>query len=694
MRFILTVCILLGGCTGEREQSTRPSAPVAHTERTVLSQHGHERIDEFYWIRDDSRQSQRMLSLLEQENAYTQAAMSHTEVLQASLFNEISSRLPSTNKTVPVIRGGYEYFEEYVSGGQYPIYKRRKQDQEEVLLDGNILSSAHAYYEIGNFSVSPDNKLLAFAEDTLGRGQYRLRIKHIASNEFLSDEVEGVSPALAWSGESLFYVKKHPQTLLPYQVYMLSAGQHELVYSESDPGFYTRVYTSRSQEYVVISTTSSDSTEISLLDAAEATPYSFLPREPHHEYHIRHYGDWFYVLTNWQAKNFRLMRVATRNIGDKRHWLEVIPHRQDVLLEDFEIFDDHLVLMERYQGLSRIRVQGKTTRKDSYIEFSDPTYSVHLHANPNPTSSTLKYSYTSLTRPLSIYEYDMRRGQSSLLKVNKVSGNFDTTDYESQRYFFTARDGTQVPISLAYRKDLFVKDQNAGYIYAYGAYGRSTDATFQAQRLSLLDRGFVVAIVHVRGGEEMGRQWYEDGRLLRKKNTFNDFIDGTRSLIAEGYVDEDKVFAVGASAGGLLMGVVVNEAPDLFAGVVAHVPFVDVLTTMLDESIPLTSQEFTEWGDPNRRDNYEYLLSYSPYDQVKPQTYPNLLVTTGLYDAQVQYYEPVKWVSRLRRMKTNDKLLLLDINMNTGHAGATDRYSRYRRDALEYAFIVNLANKS
>ena len=691
MRVILTVCILLAGCTGEREESIRPTAPVAHTERTVLSQHGHNRIDQYYWIRDDSRQSQRMLSLLEQENAYTLAAMSHTETLQASLFNEISSRLPSTNKTVPVRRGDYEYFEEYVPGGQYPVYKRSKQGAEEVLLDGNILSSTHEYYEIGNFSVSPDNKLLAFAEDTLGRGQYRLRIKHIASNEFLPEEVEGVSPSLAWAGDSLFYVKKHPQTLLPYQVYRLRAGQHELVYSESDPGFHTRVYTSRSQEYVVISTTSSDSTEIRLLDAAQATPLRFSPREPRHEYHIRHYGDWFYVLTNWQAKNFRLMRVATHQIGDKRHWREVIAHRQDVLLEDFEIFDDYLVLMERYQGLSRIRVQGE---KDRYIEFSDPTYSVHLHANPNPASKKLRYSYTSLTRPLGIYEYDMRSGQSSLLKMNRVAGSFDFTDYESQRYFFTARDGTQVPISLVYRKDMFIKDQNAGYIYAYGAYGRSTDAAFQARRLSLLDRGFVVAIVHVRGGEEMGRQWYEDGRLLRKKNTFNDFIDGTGSLIAQGYIDEDNVFAVGASAGGLLMGVVVNEAPELFTGVVAHVPFVDVLTTMLDESIPLTSQEFTEWGDPNRIDHYEYLLSYSPYDQVKAQIYPNLLVTTGLYDAQVQYYEPVKWVSRLRQMKTNDNLLLLDIDMNTGHAGATDRYSRYRRDALEYAFIVNLVNES
>lgn len=691
MRVILIVCILLAGCSDEKDQSARPAAPVAHTEPTVLSRHGHERIDDYYWIRDDSRQNQRMLSLLEQENAYTQAAMSHTETLQASLFNEISSRLPSANKTVPVARGGYEYFEEYVAGGQYPIYKRRRQNSEEVLLDGNLLSSGYDHYEIGNFSVSPDNQLLAFAEDTLGRGRYRLRIKHIGSNEFLPEVVEDVSPSLAWAGEDLFYVKKHPQTLLPYQVYRLRAGQHELLYTEPDPAFYTRVYTSRSQKYVVISTSSSDSTEIMLLDAEQPTPQSFLPRELHHEYRIRHHGDWFYVLTNWQAKNFRLMRVATHNMGNKQHWREVIPHRQDVLLEDFEVFDDYLVLTERHQGLSRIRVVGE---KDSYIEFSDPAYSARLHANPNPDVSKLRYSYTSLTRPLGIYEYDMRHGQSSLLKINKVSGDFDASNYESQRYFFTARDDTRVPVSLVYRKDRFAKGYNAGYIYAYGAYGRSTEPVFQAQRLSLLDRGFVVAIVHVRGGEEMGRQWYEDGRLLRKKNTFNDFIDGTRSLIEKGFVDENNVFATGASAGGLLMGVVINEASELYTGVVAHVPFVDVLTTMLDESIPLTSQEFTEWGDPSKKDHYEYLLSYSPYDQVKAQNYPNLLVTTGFHDAQVQYYEPVKWVSRLRQLKTDDKLLLLDIDMNTGHAGATDRYIRYRRDALEYAFILNLAKKS
>ncbi len=671
--------------------------PVADQRPNELSIHGDRRLDEYYWIRDDERSDPEMLALLAAENRYTHAVLAHTEPLQEALFQEISSRLPSQDRSVPVRKGDYSYFQEFIQGGEYPVYKRvDEQGNEAVLLDGNHLARGHDYYHIGNWTVSPDENLLAYVEDTVSRREYRLRIRNLETGEFLADSRDGVSPSLAWAGdnETLFYVRQDPQTLLPYQVYRHSLGKTDdtLVYEQNDPAYYVSVSLERAQKYMLISLSSTDATQILLLDAAQpdGIPVPFLPLEPDHEYRIRHAGDWFYIRTNWQAPNFRLMRVRTDQIGTREHWEEVIRHRGNVLLEDFEVFDGFLVVSEREDGLTGIRIIDRSTDQVRQISFSDPAYAASLHSNPELDATRLRYQYSSLTTPESVLEIDMHSGETTTLKEDRVIGEFDSDHYRSERFFFAARDGTRVPVSLVYRTDRYQRGQNPGYVYAYGAYGFSTNPSFQARRLSLLDRGFVYAIIHVRGGEEMGRQWYEDGRLLKKRNTFNDFVDGTRELVARGYIDPDRIVAVGGSAGGLLMGVIANEAPELYAGVVAHVPFVDVLTTMLDESIPLTTGEFTEWGNPKQPESYEYIRSYSPYDQVRAQDYPNLLVTTGLHDSQVQYFEPVKWVSRLRRLKTDDNKLLLDIDMETGHGGSSGRYERYRRDAMEYAFILDV----
>ena len=679
--------------------------PVAEQRDKILSIHGDDRLDEYYWIRDDERRDPDVLKLIAQENAYTKAMMAHSEKFQETLFDEISARLVADDRTVPVKTGNYVYFREYRQGGEYPVYIRAptaNQDAEAILLDANDLSTGHEFYQIGNWSVSPGETLLAYAEDTVSRRQYTLRFKDLESGSNLPDEIVNVSPAIAWAADNqtVFYVRKHPQTLLPYRVYrhkLGTPGESDVeVYEEKDDAFHTSVHTTRSRKYVVFTMGSTDSSEIRLVRAGDpdAEPAIFLPREEHHEYRIRHIEGMFYVLTNWQAKNFRLMKVKEEEIGDKSHWQEVIAHRPDVLLQDMEIFTNYLVVNERIDGLARIRVINLTDGKDRVIDFPDPAYTARLHANPEVDTNRLRYAYSSLTTPESIYEFNMESGESVLLKEESVLGGFDKSKYTSERKVFTARDGTRVPVSVVYRADLFKSGSNPVYIYAYGSYGYSANPTFLSKRLSLLDRGFVYAMVHVRGGEDMGRHWYEDGKLLNKKNTFNDFVDATQYLVAEGLADADNVFAVGGSAGGLLMGVIANEAPALYKGIVAHVPFVDVITTMLDESIPLTSGEFNEWGNPNERVYYDYMLSYSPYDQVKAQKYPNMLVTTGFYDSQVQYFEPVKWVSRLRRLKQDDNLLLIDINMDTGHGGSSGRYERHRLDALEYAFILELAGKS
>jgi oligopeptidase B len=704
----LALVVLIGGLAGcghHVHDGELPNPPVAKRVPARLTLHGDTRVDNYYWIRDDTRSDPEVMKLLRAENKYTNDVMAPTRDLQERLFNEIAGRLQDSDRTVPVKEGEYFYHREFRAGHEYPVYVRR-QDQPgaepEVMLDVNELSKGHDYYKVGNWSVSPNDNLLAFAEDPVGRREYIIRFKNLATGKYLPDRIEGAESDLAWANDnkSLFYVHKDPETLLPYEVYRHELGSNpaddKLVYVEKDSSFYTSVYATRANQYIVIATHSTDSSEIRLIDAdhPDAAPRVFVPREPGLQYQIRHVPGWFYVITNWRAENFRLMKTPENRIGDKSAWRQVVAARDNVMLEDVEVFAHYLALNETSAGLTHLRVIDRDTGKSRSIRFRDPTYTARLYSNPQVDSTKLRYVYSSLTTPESVYEYDMANGTTRLLKREKISGGFDPSMYTSERIFIKARDGTRVPVSLVYKTSLRRPGKNPLYVYGYGSYGIPADASFRALRLSLLDRGFVYAIVHVRGGNEMGREWYDDGRLLNKRNTFTDFIDATRALVRRGYGARNKVIAGGGSAGGLLMGVIANEAPQLYLGIIAHVPFVDVMTTMSDPSIPLTSGEFSEWGDPRIKKDYNYMLSYSPYDQVKAQDYPNMFVTTGLWDSQVQYYEPVKWVSKLRHLKTDHNLLLLHVDMETGHNGASGRYERYRLDALEYAFILRVLKRA
>jgi len=681
-----------------------PAPPIAKVKTHTMNLHGEERIDNYYWIRDDERSDPEMLALLKEENEYTDKVLAHTSALQTQLFEEITHRLTTNDSTVPVTLGGYDYHQEYRLGGEYPIYLRRKLDEQnaEIILDVNELAVGHDYFSVGNWVVNTKANLLAYAFDDVSRRIHRIRFKDLDTGELLPDIIENAHTSLAWANDNktLFYIEKDLTTLLPYKVkrHVLGtpASSDTVVYEELDQAFSVSVYTTRSESFVVITSSSTDSTEIRLIDAdvPESESIMLLARENNHEFRIRHIKGTFYILTNWEAENFRLMSVSDNEIGDKAKWREVIGHQESVLLQDVEIFEDFLVVNELDEGLSKIRVINLETRQSHHIEFPDKSYHARLHSNPEVKVRKLRYVYSSLTLPETIYEYDMDNHHSKMLKQDEVIGDFDSALYQSERMNIEARDGTLIPVSLAYRKDQFLKGKNPLYLYAYGAYGYSTEPTFDSKRLSLLDRGFIYAMVHVRGGEDLGRHWYEAGKLLNKRNTFWDFIDATHGLVNKGYGDKNKVFAMGASAGGLLMGVIANEAPASYLGIIAHVPFVDVVTTMLDESIPLTSGELTEWGNPKDKSAYDYMLSYSPYDQVKAQDYPNMYVTTGLYDSQVQYFEPVKWVSKLRSLKLDHNRLLLDIDMETGHGGASGRYDRYQADAREYAFILDLLGDS
>jgi oligopeptidase B len=680
-----------------------PQPPVAKKVPRTLSIHGEERVDEYYWIRDDDRKDEEVLDLLNRENQYTSQMMAHTESLQGSLFDELTNRLKVDDRTVPVKKQDYQYFREFREGGEYPVYLRKpvdfdRRNEIEVLLDANEMSNGHEYYNLGNWVVSPGQNLIAFAEDIVSRRLYSIRIKDLDGKRVFNEQIPNTSGAMAWGNDdkTLFYVKKNLETLLPYQVYRHTIGQDpgtdELVYEERDLTFATYLYNSRDLGYIVIALKNTLSSEYRLIDAdhPEQEPVVFLAREPRHEYSIHPAGRLFYVRSNWKAENFRLLKVDYEDSDDKDKWVEVIPARENVLLEDIEVFQDHLAIQERVRGQVALRVVDTRTDQERSLSFADPVYTASLYTNPELDSSKLRYQYSSMTTPDSVYEYDMDTGGTRLLKQDEVVGGYESSWYKSERIFATARDGVQIPVSIVYRKNLRKHRENPLYVYAYGAYGYSSEPAFSSARLSLLDRGFVYAMVHVRGGEEMGRQWYLDGKMLNKRNTFWDFIDATRFLVAQGYGDKDKVFASGGSAGGLLMGVVANEAPELYKGIIAHVPFVDVVTTMLDESIPLTAGEFDEWGNPRDKQYYDYMLSYSPYDQVSEQHYPHMFVTTGLWDSQVQYFEPVKWVAKLRDMKQDDNRLLIDVNMDAGHGGASGRYKRYRTTALEFAFMLDL----
>ncbi len=674
-----------------------PTPPEADRRPHEMTIHGDTRVDPYYWLRD--RDDPEVIAYLEAENEYAREVMAHTEDLQEELFDEIVGRLDPDESSVPYELNGYWYYTRYEEGKDYPIYCRKEgtlDAPEEVMVDANELAEGHSYFALRGLTVSSDNQMIAYAIDTVGRRKYTVHFKNLETGEVLDQTIENVTPNIVWAENArvLFYAAKDPQTLRSYQIWRHDVERDDedtLVYEETDDIFSCYVTKTKSREYLVIGSSHTLTTEHRILPADE--PYGdwtvFEPRERGHEYSIDHAAGRWVIRTNWDARNFRLMEVTGDDTG-RENWTQLIAHRDDTLIEQFELFSDFLVVRERRGGLPHIVVH--PDEGEAYaIEFADPTYAAWITTNPEVDTHTLRYVYTSMTTPSTTYDYDMRARTQELKKRTKVLGDFDPDDYESRYLWAEARDGTRVPISLVYRKDLLDRGENPLLLYGYGSYGSSMSATFSSSRLSLLDRGFVWAIAHVRGGEELGREWYEDGKLLNKMNTFTDFIDCGRYLAGEDWGDPDRLYAWGGSAGGLLMGAVVNMAPALFDGVIASVPFVDVVTTMLDETIPLTTFEYDEWGNPNDPVYYEYMLSYSPYDQVEPQEYPHLLVTAGLHDSQVQYWEPAKWVAKLRATKTDDNRLLLYTNMEAGHGGASGRLSRQKETARNYAFLLDLA---
>ena len=674
--------------------------PRAKRKPHKLVIHNDERIDDYYWLND--RENPEVIAYLEQENAYYNTLTAHTKDFQKSLFEEMKARIKEDDSSVPYKHNGYWYHTRYKKGKEYPIYARRKgleDAPEEILFDCNIMAQGHEYFNLGGVAISPDNKLAAFGVDTVSRRQYILRIKNLITGEIFPDRIENTTGGAVWAqdNKTLFYTLKDPVTLRSDKIYKHRLGtaveEDELVYHEKDDTFSTFIYRTKSKKYIVIGSTSTMTSEYRILKADEPDGRFkvFSVRKRGLEYSIAHYNDSFYVLTNKdKATNFKLMRTAEGET-DSEHWEEFIPHRNDVLLEDIDIFKDYYVLSERENGLNQLKIVGWDGSIGYYLPFDNETYTAYVSTNPEFDTEILRYGYNSLTTPSSIVDFNMRTREKTVKKEQEVlGGKFKKENYRSERIWATAGDGAKIPISLVYHKDTPLDGSSPLLQYAYGSYGHTIDPYFSTVRLSLLDRGFIYAIAHVRGGEYLGRKWYEDGKLLKKRNTFTDFIDCSRLLIQNKYTGPGHLYAMGGSAGGLLIGAVVNMAPALYNGVIAAVPFVDVVTTMLDESIPLTTGEYDEWGNPNDRKYYDYMKSYSPYDNVREQAYPHMLVTTGLHDSQVQYWEPAKWVAKLRETKTDDHFLFLDTNMDTGHGGASGRFESLREVAKEYAFLLDL----
>lgn len=696
------IALMLCGCESMKQQ-TAVAAPVAMKIPHAMTLHGVTRTDDYYWLRDDSHSDPQVLDYLRQENAYTAAKLQPFKPLQQQLFKELTARVAAEDSSVPYHWHKHWYYSRYQQGQEYPLLARSSalNGPEQLLLDTNQRAAGHEFYSLGGTSVSPDESLLAFAEDTLSRRIYTVYFKDLHSGQLLADKLTDVDGDVVWSndGRYVFYIAKDPQTLLGDRVFRHKLGTPQsadvLVYHELDDAYYLDLGKTLDETRIVLTHESTTTSEVSWLDA-NAPLGEFLavtPREEGVEYSVAKRGNELYILTNWQAQNFRLMQVNISKASHKANWQSVIPNSPDVLLEDFLLLDDFLVLQTREQGLSHIRIYPDADTTRGYeLQFDDAAYVVGLDVNPSQHSRDLRVYYSSPSTPETIYDYQLDfPGRRTLLKQEKVLGGFEAANYRTERLRITARDGTPVPVTLVYRKDKFKRDgTNPLYVYGYGAYGIVIEPAFHDDIISLLDRGVVYAIAHVRGSEMLGRHWYQDGKMLHKQNSFNDFVDVTRGLLQEKYGAAGKVLAAGRSAGGLLMGAVVNQAPELYLAVAAHVPFVDIVTTMLDESIPLTTNEYDEWGNPNDKPYFDYMLSYSPYDNVRHQDYPNLLVTSGLYDSQVQYFEPAKWVAKLRDYKTDDHLLLLHVDMSAGHGGKSGRYSSYEDTALEYAFFLGL----
>ena len=676
-----------------------PTPPVAEQRpHAVKAPFGATRDDPYYWLRDDTRKDPAMLAYLAAENAYADRLLASSKPLQDTLYKEITGRIKQDDASVPYRLRGYWYYSRYETGKDYPVVARRKGDMqapEEILLDENAMAEGHAYFNVGDSEVSQDNALLAYADDTIGRRQYVLRVKDLATGKLLADEVPNIEPNLVWADDNrtIFYIEKDPVTLLSKRVKAHVLGTphaaDKVVYEEPDDTYYVHIGRTRSDKYLCITSDSTVSTEVRCTPAAAPGAFAVIaPRQRDFEYQADHLGGRWVIRTNWNARNFKLMQMRDdQPLGDRARWTDFVPHDDKVYIEDYELFDGFTAIEERSGGLLRLRTLGNDG-KSGFVASDESAYAMELSTNAEPDTPWLRYSYNSLTTPATTYEVNVPTGERKLLKRDPVLGGYDPADYVTERLWATARDGTKIPVSVVYRKG-FRKDGTAALLqYAYGSYGLSMDPAFSVTNVSLLDRGLVYAIAHIRGGQEMGRALYDDGHLMHKMNSFTDFIDVTRFLVKEGYAAPGRVAARGGSAGGLLMGGIANMAPQDYRVIIAQVPFVDVVTTMLDESIPLTTNEFDEWGNPAQKPAYDYMLSYSPYDNVAKQAYPAMFVGTGLWDSQVQYYEPTKWVAKLRTMKTDAHPLVYRINMEAGHGGKSGRFQKYHESAEYYAFML------
>jgi oligopeptidase B len=695
---LLAAGLLLSGPACQKSDvGLRP--PVAEKIPKELTIHGQTRVDNYYWLRE--RDNPKVIEYLKAENEYLKAAMKPTEALREALYQEMAGRLKPTDMAVPYKSNGYYYYTRFESGKDYPYHCRKKgtpEAAEEIMLDVSQMAEGHPFFSVSDLEVSPDNTRLAYGVDSLSRRLYTLHSKNLVTGETLPDQIPDTSGESAWANDNrtVFYTLKDTTTLRPYRVMRHALGTEPVldqeVFVENDETFSTSVRKTKSRKFLIIASESTLTTEYRYLDAdhPEGEFKVVEPRQRGREYHIEHFRDKFYIRTNDSAKNFRLMAAPVDRPG-RDNWTEVIPHRDDVLLEGFEVFNSFLVVEEVRAGLNELRIVNWKDNSEHRLDFGEPTYSVSVGRNPEIDTDWLRYDYSSFTTPESIFDYNMATRERKLLKRQEVLGGFKPDNYQAERLYATATDGMRVPVSIVYRKGMTKNGDNPLLLYGYGSYGSSETDDFSSARLSLLDRGFIFALAHIRGGSEMGRAWYEDGKLLKKKNTFTDFIACAEFLVAEKYTRPEKLFAMGGSAGGLLMGAVVNLRPDLFRGVVATVPYVDVITTMLDPTIPLTTDEYDEWGNPNDPTYYDYMLSYSPYDNVEAKKYPAMLVTTGLHDSQVQYWEPAKWVAKLRAIKTDRNPLYLYTDLDAGHGGASGRFRRLRETALEYAFFLDLA---
>ena len=715
LKFSALICVIFAsGCKSEIKMNKDVKTPKAEIQAKSLTIHNSTRIDNYFWMRltDEQKtaknkdaQTQKVEAYLNSENEYFDKVTASTNNFQEELFEEMKGRIKEDDTSVPYFRNNYFYITRFEKGSQYPIYSRKKENleaKEEILFDVNKEAEGYEYFQLGGLNVSPNNTLVAFATDTVSRRQYTIQIKNLETGNILTDKIENTTGGSVWSNDNktLFYTKKDPLTLRSSSIYRhilgTDASEDVIVYEEKDETYSTYVYKTKSHKFIVIGSSSTLSSEFRIISADK--PYGdwkiIQPREDNLEYSLAHYGDYFYIQTNKDgALNFKLMKTPVNKTA-KENWVDVIPHRNETLLEDVSIFKNYLVIEERTQGLGRIRIKTWDGKEDYYLPFDEETYSAGVYANPEFDTEVIRYSYNSMTTPNSVIDFNMRNQTKEVKKEQEVlGGKFNKSNYKSERVWATARDGKKVAISLVYHKDTELNKDTPLLQYAYGSYGYTISDGFSSTRLSLLDRGFVYAVAHIRGGQYLGREWYNDGKMMNKKNSFFDFIDCSKYLIENKYTSAKHLYAMGGSAGGLLMGGISNFNPELYNGIIAAVPFVDVISTMLDESIPLTTGEFDEWGNPKEKEAYDYMLSYSPYDQVEAKDYPNMLVTTGYFDSQVQYWEPAKWVAKLREVKTDNNILLLHTNMDVGHGGASGRFDSLKETAIDYTFLLALENK-